>query len=92
MPGATKVKTSEFAGHIIENNGRGVLAGARESLLNQWSQRNTESLREYLFLFSPLDFFFFFFFFFLGGGRVANLSLIEGDCDSRSIGRIYLCA
>jgi hypothetical protein len=29
MPGATKVKTSEFAGHIIENMGAGVLAGAR---------------------------------------------------------------
>src|SRR6202140_2767199 len=29
MPGATKVKTSEFAGHIIENMAAGVLAGAR---------------------------------------------------------------
>src|ERR1700726_1762191 len=29
MPGATKVKTSEFAGHIIDNMGAGVLAGAR---------------------------------------------------------------
>src|SRR6201988_1878214 len=29
MPGATKVKTSEFAGHIIENMGAGALAGAR---------------------------------------------------------------
>src|ERR1700691_3286299 len=31
MEGATKVKTSEFAGYIIENMGAGVLAGARES-------------------------------------------------------------
>jgi hypothetical protein len=25
MPGATKVRTSEFAGHMIENMGAGVL-------------------------------------------------------------------
>jgi hypothetical protein len=29
MPGATKVKTSEFANAMIENMGAGVLAGAR---------------------------------------------------------------
>jgi isocitrate dehydrogenase len=29
LPGATKVRTSEFAGHIIENMGAGVLAEAR---------------------------------------------------------------
>jgi len=28
MPGATKVKTSEFANHIIENMGAGVLTAA----------------------------------------------------------------
>jgi hypothetical protein len=29
MPGATKVKTSEFAGYMIENMDAGVLAGTR---------------------------------------------------------------